>query len=95
MINSKLEKAAYADNLTIKIDKSVLIEDLKTLAGMTQDSFTNGDALSSFLETISHYKFHECLTENVMELMVQNRFFMTVHLKNVLRMPIDFVDERG
>ena len=95
MINSKLEKAAYADNLTIKIDKSVLIEDLKTLAGMTQDSFTNGDVLSAFLETIAHYKFHECLTENVMELMAQKRFYMINHVKNVLRMPIDFVDEKG
>lgn len=95
MINTKLEKTVYADNLTIKIDKSVSIEHLKTLVRMKQESFTNKEILSSFLETIAYYKFHECLTENVIQLMAQDRFCMEAYLKDVLEMPVDFVDESG
>jgi len=95
ILNRKLGKAAYADNLTIKIDTSVLIEDLKTLSKISQNSLNKEDIISAFLETISHYKFHECLTSNAMQLMARTRFCSIDHVKNVLRMPINLVDESG
>ena len=95
ILNSKQGKAVYADNLKIKIDTSVLIEDLKTLSKISQNSFNNEDIISAFLETISHYKFHECLTLNAVQLMARTRFCSINHVTNVLRMPINLVDESG
>lgn len=95
ILNSNLKKAAYADNLSIKINSFGLIEGLKRLWKISPNDLNNENIISAFLETISHYKFHECLTENVMELMAQTRFSIIDHIKNVLRMPISLVDESG
>lgn len=95
ILNSNLGKAAYANNLSIKIDSSGLIEGLKTLWKMSQNDLNNEDIISAFLETISHYKFHECLTSNAMQLMARKRFSNIDHVRSVLGMPINLVDERG
>ncbi len=95
MINSKLGKTAYADNLSIKMEKSVSVQDLRNLYRFTEDRFNTEDNIPAFLETIAHYKFHECLPLNTMQLMAQKRFCMVEHAKNVFEMPITLVDEGG
>jgi len=95
IINTKLGKAAYADNLSIWTDVSALIEAQRTLSRIGPDGLNNEDIIPAFLKTILHYKFHECLTLNAIQLIAQKRFHIIDHVKDVLRMPINIVDDIG
>jgi len=93
MLNNKLNIPFYADNLTIKIDESIGIEDIKKLIKTISDVSDGGNVISAFIDTISHYKFHECLPKKAMALMAQQRFYFIGHVNKILEMNIKSVVE--
>jgi len=93
MLNNNLNIPVFADNLTIKIDKSIGIEDIEKLIKTISDVSDEENVISAFIDIVSHYKFHDCLPKRVMELMAQQRFYFIGHLNKILEMNIKSVVE--
>ena len=93
ILNDKSRKTAGANNLLVNINTSFKISDLRVIINQYLESLNNQSIVSAFLDVVSHYKFHECLTENVMALMAQRRFDIVDHINNISRMGLNLVDE--
>ena len=77
------------------MDTPFKMEEIRALMIQYLENHNNQRIVSAFLDVVSHYKFLECLTENVMALMAQTRFHIIGHIKDILQMDTNFVDERG
>ncbi len=79
---------AFGDNLSIKLDKSLSNSDIKKLIRTKVHDISTEIIHLIFEKEIKHYKFHECLPDEVILQMEKNRYIVDTQVKDLLKMKV-------
>ncbi len=84
MIQTMLGMDAVSDNLTIRLKKPLTSKDIRALAAAGAADFVRRSPVAVLVETVAHYKFHECLPLEAIHEMSRERFRCRKEVQEVL-----------